>query len=87
MSVVLRLARAGAKKMPYYHIVACDSRSPRDGKFIEKIGAYDPNLEPPKFTVNEERWAHWVKVGAQPSETVAGLKKKLIQAPIPAPKA
>ena len=80
MSVVLRLARAGAKKMPYYHIVAADSRSPRDGKFIEKIGAYDPNLSPPKFSVNEERWTHWVKVGAQPSETVAGLKKKLIVA-------
>jgi small subunit ribosomal protein S16 len=78
MSVVLRLARAGAKKMPYYHIVAADSRSPRDGKFIEKIGAYDPNLSPPMFKVNEERWVHWVKVGAQPSETVAGLKKKLI---------
>ena len=57
MSVVLRLARAGAKKMPYYHIVAADKRSPRDGKFIEAIGAYDPNLEPPKFEVNEERWA------------------------------
>jgi small subunit ribosomal protein S16 len=76
MSVVLRLARAGAKKMPYYHIVAADRRSPRDGKFIEAIGAYDPNLEPPKFEVNEERWTHWIKVGAQPSETVAGLKKR-----------
>src|SRR5262249_35821761 len=76
MSVVLRLARAGAKKMPYYHIVAADRRSPRDGKFIEAIGAYDPNLEPPTFEVNDERWAHWIKVGAQPSETVAGLKKR-----------
>ena len=81
MSVVLRLARAGAKKMPYFHIVAADSRAPRDGKFIEAIGAYDPNLDPPKFEVNEERWAHWVKVGAQPSETVAGLKKKSKTAP------
>ncbi|MBS1151500.1 MAG: ribosomal protein S16p [Myxococcaceae bacterium] len=77
MSVVLRLSRAGAKKMPYYHIVAADSRCPRDGKFIEAIGAYDPNASPPKFEVNEERWTHWLKVGAQPSETVAGLKKKI----------
>ncbi len=77
MSVVLRLARAGARKMPYYHVVAADSRCPRDGKFIEAIGSYDPNHEPAKFEVNEERWAHWMKVGAQPSETVAGLKKRL----------
>ncbi|MBX7114551.1 MAG: 30S ribosomal protein S16 [Myxococcaceae bacterium] len=77
MSVVLRLARAGARKMPYYHVVAADSRSPRDGKFIEAIGSYDPNQEPAKFEVNEERWEHWMKVGAQPSETVAGLKKRL----------
>lgn len=77
MSVVLRLARAGARKMPYYHVVAADSRCPRDGKFIEAIGSYDPNHEPAKFEVNEERWAHWMEVGAQPSETVAGLKKRL----------
>lgn len=77
MSVVLRLARAGARKMPYYHVVACDSRCPRDGKFIEAIGSYDPNHEPAKFEVNEDRWMYWLKVGAQPSETVAGLKKRL----------
>jgi small subunit ribosomal protein S16 len=76
MAVVLRLARAGAKKMPYYHVVATDSRNPRDGKFIEAIGAYDPNLEPPKFEVNQERLEHWLKVGAQPSETVADLIKR-----------
>ena len=88
MSVVLRLSRAGAKKMPYYHIVAADSRCPRDGKFIEAIGAYDPNATPPKFEVNEERWSHWLKVGAQPSETVAGLKKKILRgAAVPAAKA
>lgn len=75
MSVVLRLSRAGAKKQPYYHVVAADSRAPRDGKFIEAIGAYDPNQTPPKFEINEERWSYWTKVGAQPSETVEGLKK------------
>ncbi len=80
MSVVLRLARAGAKKRPYYHVVAADSRCPRDGKFIESIGSYDPNLEPAKFAVNEERWAHWLKVGARPSDTVAGLFRKLQRA-------
>lgn len=76
MAVVLRLARAGAKKRPFYHIVAADSRMPRDGRFIENIGTYDPNLEPAKFVVNEERWAHWVKTGAQPSETVGELYKR-----------
>jgi small subunit ribosomal protein S16 len=73
MTVVLRLARAGAKKRPFYHVVAADSRMPRDGRFIENIGTYDPNFEPPKFNVNEERWSHWVDVGAQPSDTVASL--------------
>ena len=76
MAVVIRLARAGAKKKPYYHVVATDSRNPRDGKFIEAIGAYDPNLEPPKFEVNEERLQHWLKIGAKPSETVDGLIKR-----------
>ena len=55
MAVVLRLARAGAKKKPYYHVVATDSRNPRDGKFIEAVGAYDPNLTPPKVEFNQER--------------------------------
>lgn len=82
MSVVLRLARAGAKKRPYYHVVAADSRSPRDGKFIEAIGAYDPNPEPAKFQVNEERLAHWLKCGAQPSETVSGLLKRRSKTPV-----
>ncbi len=76
MAVVLRLARAGAKKMPYYHVVATDSRNPRDGKFIEAIGAYDPNLSPPKIEFSQDRLQHWLKVGATPSETVAGLIKR-----------
>jgi small subunit ribosomal protein S16 len=75
MAVVLRLARAGAKKRPYYHVVAADSRMPRDGRFIENIGSYDPNYSPAKFQVNEERWAHWTKVGAKPSETLGQLYK------------
>jgi small subunit ribosomal protein S16 len=77
MAVVLRLARAGATKRPFYHVVAADSRMPRDGRFIENIGTYDPNFSPAKFQVNEERWTHWVGTGAQPSETVGELYKKL----------
>ncbi len=77
MAVVIRLARAGAKKRPFYHIVATDSRSPRDGRFIENIGTYDPTSQPAKFQVNEERWGYWTKSGAKPSETVGGLYKKL----------
>src|SRR6185295_9327873 len=76
MAVVIRLARAGAKKKPYYHVVATDSRNPRDGKFIEAIGAYDPNLEPPKIESQQERLEHWLKAGATPSATVAGLIKR-----------
>ncbi|MGA9521401.1 MAG: 30S ribosomal protein S16 [Myxococcaceae bacterium] len=77
MAVVLRLARAGAKKAPYYHVVATDSRNPRDGKFIEAVGAYDPNLNPPKIAFNQDRLAYWLKIGARPSDTVRDLIKKL----------
>lgn len=76
MAVVIRLARAGAKKMPYYHVVATDSRNPRDGKFIEAIGSYDPNYSPPRVAFDQARLQHWLKVGAQPSETVADLIKR-----------
>ncbi len=75
MAVVIRLARAGAKKMPYYNVVVTDSRNPRDGKYIEVIGAYDPNLEPTKIEFNAERLGYWTKQGATPSETVEGLIK------------
>ncbi len=76
MAVVIRLARAGAKKVPYYHVVATDSRNPRDGKFIEAIGSYDPNYSPPKVSVDGDRLQHWRKVGAQPSDTVAELIRR-----------
>ena len=75
MAVTLRLARRGAKKSPFYHVVATDSRNPRDGKFIEEIGTYDPNYSPPKINLKSERLAHWLKVGARPSATVAQLIK------------
>jgi small subunit ribosomal protein S16 len=76
MAVVIRLARAGAKKVPYYHVVATDSRNPRDGKFIEAIGSYDPNYSPPRVKFDQERLQHWLKVGARPSDTVADLIKR-----------
>jgi len=81
MAVVLRLSRAGAKKMPFYHVVATDSRNPRDGKFIEAIGSYDPNQEPPKVEFKQDRLEHWLRAGAKPSETVAGLIKRASQKP------
>jgi small subunit ribosomal protein S16 len=84
MSVALRLARRGKKKKPFYHVVATDSRNPRDGDFIEAIGAYDPNLEPEKIEFDHARLEHWLKVGATPSETVAGLIKRAAKTQAPA---
>lgn len=68
--IKLRLRRMGAKKRPSYRIVAADSRTKRDGRIIEQIGFYDPLTEPATVTVNEERAAYWLSVGAQPTETV-----------------
>jgi len=74
--VKIRLRRMGAKKAPYYRIVVADSRSPRDGRFIEEIGTYDPMAEGSKLSVNQERVAYWIANGAQPTDTVRGLLKK-----------
>ena len=74
MALKIRLARGGAKKRPYYAIVVADARSPRDGRFIEKLGTYNPMLDrshPDRVTLKSERIAHWLGVGAQPSERVA----------------
>lgn len=71
--VKLRLRRAGRKKMPIYKIVAADSRSRRDGRFIETVGQYDPNFHPAKVDVNENRALYWLKNGAQPTLTVRNL--------------
>ena len=70
MATTIRLARHGHKDYAYYHIVVADSRSPRDGKIIERIGSYNPNLNPAKVDLNFERALYWVNVGAQPSDTV-----------------
>ena len=80
MSLKIRMTRGGAKKAPYFRLVVTNSRSPRDSKFIEKVGAYDPQLDKTdakRFTVNEERIKHWLSVGAVPSETVAKHFRKL----------
>lgn len=72
--IVLRMSRHGAKKRPFYHIVAADSRSPRDGRYLEKVGTYNPMLpkeDPKRVTLVEERIKYWIKNGAQPSERVA----------------
>jgi small subunit ribosomal protein S16 len=74
MSLKIRLARGGAKKRPFYSIVIADSRSPRDGRFIEKVGTYNPMLDrghADRVTLKEERLRHWLGVGAQPSDRVA----------------
>lgn len=75
MAVKIRLKRMGKKRKPFYRIVAADSRSPRDGRFIEEIGTYDPNQEPAEVRVNEEVAKKWLANGAQPTETVARLFK------------
>jgi small subunit ribosomal protein S16 len=73
MAVTIRLTRAGSKKVPYYRVVAADRRSPRDGRFIEQLGVYDPLRDPVEFRVDEQRLDHWLKNGAVPSETVGQL--------------
>ena len=75
MAVKIRLRRMGQKKAPFYRIVVADSRSPRDGRFIEEIGTYDPNLEPSGITINEEAAKKWLNNGAQPTEVVGKLFK------------
>ena len=75
MEVKIRLKRMGKKRHPIYRIVVADSRAPRDGRFIEEIGTYDPNQEPSIFDLNEEATKKWLSTGAQPTETVGKLLK------------
>ena len=85
MALAIRLARGGAKKRPYYRIVVADSRSPRDGRFIEKLGTYNPLLakdSPERVKIDADRISHWLSVGAQPSDRVlrfldaAGIRER-----------
>ncbi len=77
MSVKLRLRRMGTLKKPFFRIVATDIRSPRDGKFLEALGTYDPKKTSDNITLDQDRANHWLKQGAKPSETVKALLKKI----------
>lgn len=76
LSARIRLQRHGRKKLPFYRVVVADSRSSRDGRFIEKIGYYNPITEPADISINKERALYWLKVGAKPSNTARSLLKK-----------
>jgi small subunit ribosomal protein S16 len=76
MAVRIRLARHGKKKAPFYRLVVADSRSPRDGRFIELLGTYNPMTDPAEVKVNEERARYWLSVGATPSDTARALLRK-----------
>ena len=80
MSVKIRLRRMGAKKAPFYRIVVADSRYPRDGRFIEEVGFYDPTKEPSVIKVDAEKVEKWISSGAQPTDTVKALLKKANEA-------
>lgn len=75
MAVKIRLRRMGAKKTPFYRVVVADSRFPRDGRFIEEIGYYDPTKEPAVVNIDKEKAEEWIKKGAQPTDTVKRLLK------------
>ena len=76
MATTIRLTRMGRKKMPFYRVVVADSRMPRDGRFLEILGTYDPLKEPPVIRIDEERALFWLNKGAQASDTVRQLFKK-----------
>ena len=76
MAVKIRLRRMGAKKAPFYRVVVADSRFPRDGRFIEEIGYYNPNTTPAEVKIDGEKAQKWIANGAQPTETVKALLKK-----------
>lgn len=76
MAVKIRLRRIGAKKNPFYRVVVADSRFPRDGRFIEEIGTYNPLTEPSQIRIDTEKAAQWIKNGAQPTDTVKSLLKR-----------
>ena len=76
MATKIRLKRMGAKKAPFYRVIVADSRSPRDGRFIDEIGYYDPTKTPEVIKIDNEKALHWLKTGAQPSDTAKILLKK-----------
>lgn len=76
MAVKIRLARHGAKKRPFYRIVVADSENPRDGRFLEKVGTYNPLQDPAEVTLNADRIQYWLELGATPTNTVKNLLKQ-----------
>lgn len=86
MAVTLRLTRGGGRKSPFYRIVAADRRSPRDGRFIEQLGIYDPLRNPPEIKMDDARVDHWISVGAVPSQTVGELIRTARRSAPPAAK-
>ncbi len=89
MSVVIRMKRAGATKRPFYRVVVTDSRNPRDGRYIEQLGYYDPLTNPATFQIDTVRFAEWIRRGALPSESVGVMVKKIAPEalrPAPLPK-
>ena len=76
MAVKIRLARGGAKKKAFYQVVVADERCPRDGRFIENLGQYDPRQDPPMVNLKEDKVLEWLKQGAQPTETVRQVLRK-----------
>ena len=76
MAVKIRLARHGAKKSPFYRIVVADSESPRNGRYLENVGTYDPLINPAKVILKSDRVKYWIEQGAKPSDTVRSLLKK-----------
>lgn len=77
MAVKIRLARFGTKKKPFYRIVVSDAGAPRDGRFLERVGTYDPKQDPPSVSVDKERVMHWLLQGARPTPTVVQLLKRV----------
>ena len=76
MAVKIRLRRMGAKKAPFYRVVVADSRAPRDGRFIEEIGTFDPMVDPAEIKIDAEKAKKWIANGAQPTDTVKSILKK-----------
>jgi small subunit ribosomal protein S16 len=81
MALVIRLRRHGSRKKPFYRIVVADSRSPRDGRFVEQVGTYDPAFDPPRVTIKGDVAERWIKAGAKPSDTVRKLIKRSAVSP------
>jgi len=81
MALVIRLRRHGSRKKPFYRIVVADSRSPRDGRFVEQVGTYDPAFDPPRVTIKGDAAERWIKASAKPSDTVRKLIKRAEAAP------